>query len=296
MTLRGNPIQFVCSLLAISVLASLADAGEPEAKQSETDKSGFSLFNPTPSKLLREMTTDGHGASETPYTVDAGHFQLELILVRFARDTDAVDGQNFRREAWGIAPLLLKAGLFNPIDLELALEPYNIVHERLGTNSLTGRGFGDTTVRLKANIWGNDGGRTAFAVMPFLTLPTRDKDLGESRVEGGLILPFSLRLADASYMDLTGRIGRVWNEEQRRYETEFSQSISFGDFFGRNLFAYVEFFSAVSADGRAPWVGTFDAGLIYRLSDNIQLSAGVNIGVTRSADDWSPFIGAAWRY
>src|SRR5437016_1481580 len=59
MTLRGNPIQFVCSLLAISVLASLADAGEPEAKQSETDKSGFSLFNPTPSKLLREMTTDG---------------------------------------------------------------------------------------------------------------------------------------------------------------------------------------------------------------------------------------------
>src|SRR5207249_6849307 len=161
--------------------------------------------------------------------------QVQMVVLTLAHDTGAADSQKIRREPSGIPPLLLQAGLFNLIDLELALRPYNIAHARLGTNSLTGRGFGDTTVRLKANIWGNDGGRTAFAVMPFLTLPTRDKDLGESRVEGGLILPFSLRLAEASYMDLTGRIGRVWNEEQRRYETEFSQSVSFGHFLGRNL-------------------------------------------------------------
>ena len=30
---------------------------------------------------------------------------------------------------------------------------------------VTRRGFGDTTFRLKYNFWGNDGGKTAFALM-----------------------------------------------------------------------------------------------------------------------------------
>ena len=58
----------------------------------------------------------------------------------------------------------------------------------------------------------------------------------------------------------------------------------------------VEFFSAVSTERDAGWVGTFDAGLIYELAKNILLNTGVNIGVTRSADDWNGFVGLAWRF
>jgi outer membrane putative beta-barrel porin/alpha-amylase len=37
-------------------------------------------------------------------------------------------------------------------------------------------------------------------------------------------------------------------------------------------------------------------GLTYWLSDNLQLNAGVNIGLTRAADDYNPFVGLAWRF
>ena len=60
--------------------------------------------------------------------------------------------------------------------------------------------------------------------------------------------------------------------------------------------AYVEFFSAVSTQRNADWEGTFDLGLIYKATKNLQFNAGVNIGMTRAADDWAAFAGMTWRY
>jgi hypothetical protein len=47
------------------------------------DKSDFTFFHPTPTNLLRELSVDGPGATESPYTVDAGHFQAELTLADY---------------------------------------------------------------------------------------------------------------------------------------------------------------------------------------------------------------------
>ena len=98
------------------------------------------------------------------------------------------------------------------------------------------------------------------------------------------------------YLGLTSRFDMFRDEDEHGYHAELGNSIAFGhDLFG-NLFGYVEFFSAVSTERDAPWVGAFDTGLIYSLTENIQLNAGVNIGVTRSADDWNSFVGLAWRF
>jgi hypothetical protein len=58
----------------------------------------------------------------------------------------------------------------------------------------------------------------------------------------------------------------------------------------------VEFSSLVSAESGSDWVGTVDLGLTYALTEDIQLDAGINIGITRSADDLNPFLGVSWRY
>src|SRR5262249_15614520 len=49
------------------------------------DKNQYWLFNPTPDKLLREMTTDRPDITESPFTVDAGHLQFETTLVGYTR-------------------------------------------------------------------------------------------------------------------------------------------------------------------------------------------------------------------
>jgi hypothetical protein len=58
----------------------------------------------------------------------------------------------------------------------------------------------------------------------------------------------------------------------------------------------VEFFSLVSSESNSEWVGTVDLGLTIGLTDDIQLDVGVNLGVTRSADDLDLFAGVAWRF
>jgi hypothetical protein len=43
------------------------------------------LFNPTPDRLLRDLTTDRPDVTESPFTVDAGRIQAETNLFGYAR-------------------------------------------------------------------------------------------------------------------------------------------------------------------------------------------------------------------
>jgi len=52
--------------------------------------------------------------------------------------------------------------------------------------------------------------------------------------------------------------------------TEFGNSIALGHSLFGKLAGYVEFFSDVSTERGARWVGTFGMGLIYELTTNIQ--------------------------
>src|SRR6266704_5115930 len=110
---RMRNVLFV--LLAPTMLAVAAGVEPPSAGKPAVDKSVFNLFNPTPTEFLRSMDRDGPGATESPYTVDAGHFQLEMTLVDYTYDRESFDGMTKRSEAWEIAPVNLKIGLLNQL-------------------------------------------------------------------------------------------------------------------------------------------------------------------------------------
>src|SRR6266567_1297962 len=286
---------FYCLLTAVAI-AAVASAEEPGDGPSLVDKSSFHLFNPTPAKYLRQLTRDGPGKTESPATVDAGHFQLEMDAVSYTSDKASSGGVTRRLEAWAIARMNFKVGLLNQLDAQLMLETYNLVFLREGKSRVTQSGFGDVTARVKYNVWGNDEGRTALAMMPYLKLPTSQDHLGNHSFEGGLIMPLEVELPLHLYLGLTTRFDTVRDQDGGGYHTEFANSIALArTLFGR-LGGYVEFFSGVSTEPGASWEGTFDAGLIYELTPNLQLDAGVNIGITRAAEDCNPFLGLTWRF
>jgi len=288
----------LCFLFALQFLASDVGAQETGSYSPAIDKSVFNLFNPTPKPYLRDLIVDGPGATESPYTVDAGHFQVEMAFVSYSTYRESVDGATYRLEWWAIAPMNLKLGLLNRLDVQLLLEPYNIVYEHEGDYyRATWRGFGDTTLRLKYNFWGNDAGRTAFAATPYVKFPTSQQGLGNNSIEGGIVLQLAVELPQNFHLGLASRFAAVRNFDQPGYHAEFANSIAVEhDLIKDTLAGYVEFFSLVSKERDVGWIGTFDTGLIYWLSDNVQLNAGVNFGLTRSADQWNPFVGMAWRF
>jgi hypothetical protein len=278
--------------IALSCL-SLA-GGSLGGERQPADKSRFSFFRPTPDNLLREMATDRPDKTESAYTVDAGHFQVEMDLVSYTYDRS--DSETLK--ALSVTPMNLKVGILNNVDLQFIVEPYNFerTKDRQTGDTMCVSGFGDITLRSKINLWGNDGGPTALSVMPFIKLPTAEHDLGNGAVEGGVIFPFAMELPAEWKLGAQIEVDHLRDESGSSYHQEFSNTVTVSHDIARKLGGYVELFNSVSNEDNSAWMATFDFGLTYALSRDVQLDAGMNIGLTDAADDFNPFIGLSMRY
>ncbi len=288
--------RFSHCLWLLLAFAATAGAQEQGAAPPAADESPLTLFNPTPAEDLRPLATDGPWATESPYTVDAGHVQIEATLLNYVRGHISTDGATERFEEWALLPFTLKLGLLDRLDAQLLLEPYNLVYTDQAGRRTSQSGFGDTTFRLKLNLWGNDEGQTGLGVIPFVKFPTSQDGLGNDSVEGGVILPFAAELPWGFELGLTSRFDAARDETGNGYHPEFGNSIRLDHALAGTLGGYLEFASSVSTERGSEWVGTVDPGLYYLLTENLELNAGVAIGVTRGANDWEAFVGVAWRH
>ncbi|HYG78171.1 MAG TPA: transporter [Planctomycetota bacterium] len=298
----------ICVLVSACAIAGESAAIKPGVSSSAfekeekkaADKSRYNLFNPTPREQMREMSTDRPDKTESPYTVDAGHFQFETDLASYSIDRENPERSDERVKSLAIMPVNFKIGLTNRIDIQFVFETYNIVHTR-GRNEDGIRtseyqdGFGDITTRLKINVFGNDEGSRALAVMPYIKAPTNQDNLGNNKVEGGLIIPFGMDLPHGFSMGVMHQTDLLWDDDDNDYYAQFVHTITFGHDIIGNLGGYVEFFSAFNTRG-TPWEGTADVGFTYGFTDDIQLDFGCNFGVTRSAEDFNPFVGLSIRF
>jgi Putative MetA-pathway of phenol degradation len=281
------------ALIWFAVSAALAQDGDemPHGTQAKYD---FNLFHPTPRTLMRAMVPDRPDKTESPYTVDAGHFQIEMDFANFVQD----HAGGVRTRAWNIAPVNFKAGLCNRVDFQLIFDGYLNVRrdDRTANGQTTRSGFGDLTARLKVNLLGDDGGLVAFALLPFVKFPTNTGGLGNGDVEGGLILPLALKLPAGFDMGMETGIASLRNDGARGRHAEFVNSITVGHSLVGKLSGYAEFFSSLGTERNTAWIGTLDGGLEYALTEDIQFDCGCNFGVTRSADDLNPFAGLSVRF
>ena len=72
--------------LLLLFFSSSAFAQQVPVAPVSTDKSQYDLFNPTPSELMRELSPDRPDATESPLTVDAGHFVIEASIFDWRRN------------------------------------------------------------------------------------------------------------------------------------------------------------------------------------------------------------------
>jgi hypothetical protein len=159
---------------------------------------------------------------------------------------------------------------------------------------LTASGFGDVTTRLKINFWGNDGGPTAFAAMPFVKWPLSASEVRNGETEGGIIIPLAMELPSGWGMGAMTEIDFV-SDGGGGHDTEWVNSITFSRDLTERLGGYVEFVSVHGSATGFDWLAQFDVGLTYALSPNAQLDCGCNFGLTDSAPDYQPFIGLSLR-
>jgi hypothetical protein len=263
------------------------------------DKSGYSLRNPTPDQHLRDLTTDRPDQTESPFTVDGGRFQVETNLFGYARSRPEPDGTV--TDSYEIGTTNLRIGVTSNVELDLIWQPYGLVRSHLQPfGSMTQSGIGGLDVRTKINLWGNDTFEktgTALALLPYITLPTdRHNGISEDYVQGGLIVPMTIKLSDKLDLGLNTGIATIRETGASGYHAEYLASASFAYEWSDKLGTYYEVaarFHTQDARGDVVMLGT---GVTYQLNKNLQLDAGINVGVTPAADRVNPFIGLSRRF
>jgi hypothetical protein len=238
---------------------------------------------------LRELRTDRPDATESPFTVDAGHTQLELDFAAVLRDRQ----QGVRTTAVDVAPFNLRFGLTPSFEAGIFLSPWQ--QEAVtppGGPRETRRGVGDSVLRAKWNFRGNDHGALGLGLIADVKLPTARRGLGNGKIEPALTVPVAydfgggweggaMTTLNASHLGARG------------YRATWGNTATLGRELAENLGGYVEL-TSLAGDG--PHVATFNLGLTRALDANTQLDGGANVGLSRRAPDLLVFAGLSRRF
>jgi hypothetical protein len=234
------------------------------------------------------MTTDRPDATETPYTIEPGHVQLEMDFANWSRYS--VSG--VRATETEFAPFNLRFGIESDLEAGIFVVPYRRESVSVpAAPDFRQYGFGDMTARVKLNLLGNDTGDFAIGAIADVKLPTGSGGLGNGKFEGGLGVPYAFKLAG----DWTGA-GTTWFNlvyNGAEYRLVWDNTLSFSHALGQDLDGFVE---VTSSAGDGHHVATLNFGFSRSVGANMKLDGGVNIGLSHFAPDVRFFAGMARRW
>jgi hypothetical protein len=258
------------------------------------------LFNPTPDDKMRPMTTERPSKTDSPYSLDAGHFQIETNLFATVHNDDCIGGtcaetrQNFLGGATN-----LRIGLTDNTDFQIISDVYRhlTVNDKTAGSKTTREGFGDTQLRLKVNVIGNDpASKFSLGVIPYVKVPTNQDDLGNDKYEGGIGLPFNINFDGGWSLGGMTQLNFINQLDNSGYDPAYANSVIVGKSLTDKLSAYGEFYTFKADQSGAKWANTLDFGTVYAVTDNFKIDANIAVGASDAADDTNFFVGAAYRF
>jgi Putative MetA-pathway of phenol degradation len=292
------------SLVALAIqacsLGSVLAAEGDDNDETCPDKSQYTLFNPTPSNCLREFEPDRPDLTNNPFTVDAGHVQLESDFFNYSLSRPDQDGTVTEKFLFGSTNV--RVGITNNTELQFLLQPINAVRTRFKNPAMTTWDAGPDVLEItgKYNFYGNDTfekpGATALGIIPFIDIPTVHNGVGGNDVEGGVDVPFAIKLSDKAELELMTEYDFIKNNQGSGYHVEYFNSGSFSYEFTPKFSAYVEVATLFGNEDPSGGIVTIGTGLLYQPNGNTQIDVGSNFGVTPASDRINPFVGLTKRF
>jgi hypothetical protein len=275
-----------CRVIALAMAFAAPAFGDDTAH----NKDEYTLWDPTPDADMRSFNTDRPPKANSPYTVDAGHFQYETDIAVYSYG----DSGGVRNRQWTLLDPTLKLGLTNTIDAELQVTPYESSVTRGAANATSVSGVGDTFARLKVNVLGDDRGAVAVALLPYVKIPTAQSGLGNGKVEGGLILPISMSAPGGFTVVVMPEFDYLKDSSGYHGAVDFLVNVSH-PLDARWTF-YSEVFTTQSWETRAQPLYTLDEALTFALKSNVQVDFGGNFGLNGAAPKAQLYGGLSQRF
>lgn len=236
---------------------------------------------------LRPLAADRPDATESPQTVDQGHWQIEVSILGFAQDKQ----DNLESRSVEAFNTNLKYGLTHSVDLQFVMTAY-LEEEAEKNNTTTSQsGHSDLEIRSKINLWGNDAGHNAFALLPYIKLPTGEHS--NDKVEGGLIVTYGTEISGMG-VGFQGQVDSVYNEIEDKMELASSYTAVLGYDITQQAGGYLEYIGEYDTEGDYFPYASF--GLTYQTHANQQWDIGSKVALSEAGQDFELFFGATQRY
>ncbi len=278
--------------LSYLLAASVALLCHTQVKAQDSTRSSYHLFKPMPKSLERkEMETDRPNVTETPHTVDAGHFQYETDMFRHQRENT----EESKQRRWLYNQANLKLGLLKNTALQVIVQSYNkeSVTDLATGQKQTGSGFGDLIVRVKQCLYGNYNGNFSIALLPYVKIPT-NRYSDHQKYEEGLLVPMLIKLPHDWKIGLQVEGSYLRDDDQPARHIEALQSVVISHVLFKKLEVFGESFYTFNFKEHK--MNNFlDAALEYEITRDVKVDAGLNYGLQKTVQK-EYFVGLAFRY
>ena len=152
-------------------------------------------------------------------------------------------------------------------------------------------------MRAKVNLWGNDGGSSAAALIPYVKAPSAPLGIGNGAVEEGLLAPVAFSLPNNFTLLLVSEIDALRDSADDGRHPNVIFDVNLSREVIKNVTAYAEFWADYNDD---PVIKTtqlsFDTALAWTVFPNVQLDVGANFGLNAVTPAIQVYAGVSQRF
>jgi Putative MetA-pathway of phenol degradation len=226
-------------------------------------------------------------------TVPVGRWQVETGLVDWAHDNS--DGVRTDAIAWGNTAI--KYGISSEADVELWITPLETLRIHGGDTHQHFSSFGDTLFRVKYHLT-PDGAPWEVAVDPFVKIPTANHQLGNGKIEGGLLVPMDGQLGKSGItLSADPEFDVLADQDGHGYHIAMTQVVNFGTSLNEKLNVSAELWANLNWDPAGTTKQySADVAFAYLPTRNLQLDWGANFGLNKETPDVELYSGVSVRF
>jgi hypothetical protein len=257
-----------------------------------TPRSNSAVFGPI---LILAACVPGLHAqvTESPQTIEPGGVLMRMDAISLGIRPDTAEPNQYK--ALAVGTTLVSVGITDTVDFEFGTQLFlRDTFSTAGTDH-TQSGIGDITLRPKWTFWKDPSSGEEAAIIPYVMVPTNSNAVGNDFVEGGVIVPWSRKVAAGLKAEAMVEWDEFRNVSNTRYDTRWYGSAAMQwDFEGR-LGAYAETTMSLSTAGSSSFAGTLGGGATLAISKDFQWDFEVSrvLGSGRSA--WAEVLRFRWK-
>lgn len=231
--------------------------------------------NPT---KFRGLSTERPSKSDSPFTLNKNRFLFESSLLSITKNTNSKRTSFFDLTT-------LRLGLND--DYEAQIIAYPAVNFK--QNNKTYHAYGESFLRLKKNIYGNDEGSQALAITGFVRINKLPQNFINSNLIGGLIAPFQFHIN--KHFDFGGMLQLNHYKNHQKNSFGFINSYYLSANINNKISSYFEFYSLKT--NQKLLQNYLDFGVNYLINSDLKIDVGLNKGISNKADKINYFVGFA---